>query len=439
MSGARGRNLVWVATLGAAVLVGVSLVASGGSSGTRTHGHEAVEASGTPSSQPPSPSPSLGAWPPPSPTTPTETLAAPEPVTATIAMAGDVLPHTSVLRDAETGTGWDFSSRWEAVTPWISAADLALCHLEVPIAPGGVEPSGYPLFGSPAQLATDLAQDGWDGCSTASNHALDRGWDGVVATLEAMDAAGLGHAGTGRTEHEATSPQWYELDRAGRTVRIAHLSASYGTNGLPLPPQAPWSVQLIDSGALIAQAQAARADGADVVLVSLHWGVEYTDAPAAEQTEVAQALAATGQVDLVIGTHPHVPQPIQRLDGGPDGAGMWVAYSLGNYLSDQDERCCRSQTGTGLLGWASLEVPAAGPVRVTGVEWTAVTVDRVGGHRVYPMPDLLARAIQTPALTLSPETVQQRQQQVVDVLAPAPERIAPPLPSGPGAVVIPAR
>lgn len=365
------------------------------------------------------------------PTTPT-TTPSPTPTatdsTFTILAAGDVLPHDDVLASAQTASGWDFTPLWESTTPWVSAADLALCHLEVPIAPDGVTPVGYPLFASPAVLTENLAQAGWDGCSTASNHAVDQGWQGVVATLDALDAAGLGHVGTARTESEANQPQIYRLQRAGRTVTVAQLSATFSTNGLPIPQQAPWSVQLLDATQLIDQATAARASGADLVVASLHWGQEYLDDPVASQTDLAATLAASGVIDLVIGTHPHVPEPIVKLDGGVDGNGMWVAYSLGNYLSNQDTQCCRAETNTGAMLWATVDVPIEGPVRIGEVSWTGVTVDRTGGHRMFALPDLIDGSQIAPTLTVDEATA--REGRIQAVLGETPERTEVPVPTG---------
>lgn len=360
-----------------------------------------------------------------------------EPVRFTILAAGDVLPHTTVQRNAETEGGWDFGPLWEAVTPWVQAADLALCHLEIPVAPAGSAPSGYPLFGAPRELIADLARGGWDGCSTASNHSVDRGWDGLTQTLDLMDEAGLGHVGTARTETEALAPALYVLEREGRQVTVAHLAATFSTNGVPVPDEAPWSVQLIDTQQIVDQAAAARAAGADLVLASIHCCQEYTDAPVAQQVEIAQTLADSGQIDLLIGNHSHVPQPMELLPGGPQGAGMWVAYSMGNYISNQDAACCRPETGTGTLMWASVEVPPDAPARVTGLEWTAVPGDRLGAQRIYAMPDLLQGRLETPLLTLSREELERRQQRVLEVVGPqASERTEPPTPTGAPPVVV---
>lgn len=396
-----------------------------------------------PTSAPTETSTSLAtATPSPTPTpTPTPTEPPVQDATFTIVAAGDVLPHTTVLRRAQEAAaaagqdGWDFAALWAAMDPWISGADLALCHLEVPIT--GAETSGYPLFSSPSDLAQDLAASGWDGCSTASNHSVDKGWDGLVSTLAALDDAGLGHVGTARTEQESLAPQTYVLERGGREITVAQIAATFGTNGMPVPADAPWSVQLIDAAQLVAQAEQARADGADLVIASIHWGMEYTDEPVPDQVQLAQTLAESGAIDLVIGNHPHVPQRMEQLPGGPDGAGMWVAYSLGNYISNQDELCCRAQTGTGVLLSATVEAPAEGPVRVSALEWTAIPGDRVGSQRIYPMPDLLSEQIEAPLLTLSRGELEQRQQMVADVIGALPERTQAPTPTGEAAVVIP--
>lgn len=348
--------------------------------------------------------------------------------------AGDVLPHIPVLASAKSGGSYDFSPLLADLDPWIAGADLALCHFEVPVAPAGVAPSGYPMFGTVAALVDDLAAQGWDGCSTASNHSVDRGFGGLQATLDAFDGAGLGHVGTARTEREAQEPQLYTLERAGQAITVAQLSATYGTNGLPVPSDAPWSVQLIDADEIVAQAVAAREAGADLVVVSMHAGTEYRTDPTPEQVALATALAASGEIDLYIGHHAHVPQPIELLPGGREGQGMWVAYGLGNMISNQDTACCVAATASGLLVTATVVKPADGPARVSGVEWTALGVDRVGGHRVHL---LHAAAYGTNPGTLSSAQWQDRYDALrAAVGTQAPERVAAPVATGDPATVV---
>lgn len=355
----------------------------------------------------------------------------------TLVATGDVLLHQPVISSGRTTDGYDFTPLLDPMTPWVAGADLALCHLEVPVAPDGVAPTGFPMFGAPPQIVDALAANGWDGCSTASNHSIDRGPAGVIATLDALDAAGLGHVGTARSAEEADAPQVYELDREGQTIRVAHIAATYGLNGLSLPADSPWMTTLIDTDAMIAQATAARDAGADLVVASVHCCVEYVTDPTDRQVEIATALGDSGVVDLLIGHHAHVPQPIERVPGGPHGDGMWVAHGLGNYVSNQAAATMGdARTESGLLLTATFRKPVDGPVTVTDVGWTAVTVDRAAGHRVFPLSALVAD--ERTEGTLSLAELRARHDRVLAAAGTqADERAAPPDPTGPPARVLP--
>lgn len=326
------------------------------------------------------------------PSTPSPTPTRPEPdAELTLLAGGDVLTHAPVNESATGSAGIDYSPLLAGIDPWVAGADLALCHLEVPVAPPGVRPSGYPVFRAPEEIVRDLGEQGWDGCSTASNHAADAGYDGIAATLDALDRAGMGHVGTARDRRESWGAQYYELRRGGRTVTVAHLATTYGLNGTE-PPRGAWSVDIVDTDRIARQARAARAAGADLVVVSLHDGHEYVADPTPHQQDVTTALARSRQVDLVIGHHAHVPQPMARLRGGPRGSGMWVSYGLGNLLSNQGPDCCGgTASAVGLLLLADIVQPAEGPARVTGMRWAATTVDLAAGHRLRSTRDALAR------------------------------------------------
>lgn len=416
----RRRGLPAIGVLVALALIAGAGVAAAAATGLWPDGGTAAAPVTTPASPSASPTPT----PTPSPTPPPDAV-------LTLVAAGDVLPHEGVVADARTADGYDFAPEMAPVQDWIAGADLAICHMEVPVAPAGTKPSGYPLFAAPAALVPDLKTVGWDGCSTASNHSVDRGEAGLTATLDAFDAAGLGHAGTARTAAEAADIQMYEFQREGHTVTIAHIAATYGTNGMPVP--ADYSVNLINTDRIVADAKAARAAGADLVVVSLHCCVEYVSEPAAEQVAVAQALADSGEVDLVIGHHAHVPQPIAHLTGGPDGTGMWVAYGLGNFISNQGAHCCTARTDSGLILEATIRKPVDGPARVESVGWTAVTVDLTDGHKVEPLSALAAAGAGVGSL--SPAEVKARHDRVTAVVGDAaPELLVPPVPSGTGPV-----
>ena len=258
------------------------------------------------------------------------TPAAPPPRTrtVTVALTGDVLIHDNVWASARASAGqrgFDFRPMLADLRPRISGADLALCHLETPLAPAGGPFSSYPLFSAPPQVAGALRWAGYDGCSTASNHSVDQGFGGVARTLDALDASGLAHTGTARTRAEAS--RVVLLRRDG--LSIGWVAATYGTNGMPVDADKPWSVNLIDVPEILRDARRARAAGADAVVVSLHWGEEYAHQPSAFQLDVADRLTRSGVVTLVAGHHAHVVQPIRRVNG------TWVVFGLGNLLAGQ--------------------------------------------------------------------------------------------------------
>ncbi|EHR50364.1 capsule synthesis protein PGA_cap [Saccharomonospora marina XMU15] len=254
--------------------------------------------------------------------------------TLTVVATGDVLIHPALTEQAAREAGenagpddFDYGPLLEGVRPLVSKADLALCHLEVPLSPDGGPYSGYPQFSAPPELADALARVGYDGCSTASNHVLDQGEDGVVSTLDALDEAGLKHTGSARTEQESDTP--LVMDVGG--VRLGHVSYTFGFNGIPEPPDKPWLSNELDAEAIVAEARAAREAGAEVVIVSVHWGQEYVHEPTEEQRALARRLLDEEAIDVLVGHHAHVVQPIERIGD------KWVAYGLGNSVARHAE------------------------------------------------------------------------------------------------------
>ena len=353
----------------------------------------------------------------------------------TVGYAGDVLMHMPVMESTPAGSG-DITANIAAETPWVEGLDLALCGMEVPVAPDGVY-SGYPAFGTSTEVVAALARSGWDGCATASNHAADRGEAGVVATLDALDAHGLGHAGTYRSQQDASVPfALYELERGGRTVTVAQISTTMDLNGLEDPTG--YSVSLNDVGAITKAAKSARAAGADLVVVHSQLGEEYETTPNDAQVSYAQALADSGQIDILFGAHPHVPQPAEKLSGEGDGKGMWVSYSAGNYISNQDEECCAPLSDVGQLVWADVTSHADGSASVDKLNWHPFTMDLAGGYKIRDLA-ALHNGEQPAGLGLSKEQIDRRwsllTSQVKDTSTMA---TTPPKPTGP-APTIPSR
>jgi len=248
----------------------------------------------------------------------------------TVVATGDVLLHerlwTTAKRDGANGN-WDFAPLMGSVEPLVRVADLAVCHLETPLAPLGGPYHGYPLFQGPPQIAAALKQTGYDVCTTASNHSFDAGAAGVDRTLNTLERAGLRHAGTARTRAEAETPTILDV----RGVKVAQLSYTFGFNGLPYPHGQTWRAGKVNVPAIKEMAQKARDLGAEIVIVSCHWGDEYSAKLNAQQREVAPQLLADSNIDLVLGHHAHVVQPMEQING------KWVAYGLGNLVAAHRE------------------------------------------------------------------------------------------------------
>ena len=298
---------IWRRRFGAGLLAGVLALAACSSDGDDSESTDDT------------PSPTVGPEP------------EPQPRRFSVVMSGDVLIHTGVWESARDWAaargekGMDFAPMFASLRPVYESADLAICHLEVPLA----EPDGpflnYPIFSAPPQVISGLKKAGIDTCTTASNHSLDTGWEGLKRTLDTLDAKGLPHAGTARTRKDSRTP--LILDVAD--VRVALLSYTYGTNGIPIPSAQPWSVPLIDPGDIRRDAHKARENGAEVVIVALHHGTEYMTQPDSYQRDVIDKITRSKNIDLVYGHHAHVPQPVDVVHG------TWVAYGLGNFVAQQ--------------------------------------------------------------------------------------------------------
>ena len=296
----------------------------------------------------------------------------------TLIASGDVLPHGPVLERARAygrrvGQPYDFRPMFADLRPIVAGADLALCHLEVPLSPTGQHISSWPAFNAPPQLAKALRWAGYDACSTASNHAMDQGPAGVAATLAVMDRAGLRHAGMARTPNEARQSTILQV----RGLQVALLSYAYGLNSGRLPPDRRWLVKLIEPRQILADARAARAAGAQFVVVLLHWGQEYQSTPTPFQREVARRLLAAPEVDLILGHHVHVVQPIQRV-----GA-KWVAFGMGNSLSNQTPSCCAAGSQDGVLVKVTV-AKHAGRLRVRQLRYVPTWVEHPS-FRIRPV------------------------------------------------------
>lgn len=249
--------------------------------------------------------------------------------------SGDLLVHPPTWRQAAadaagTGSRYDFNRILAGTAEDVRAADLAICHLEAPLGSG--PPRGYPRFNAPFELARAVRDTGYDGCSTASNHALDQGEAGVARSLKALEAAGLGHTGTFPERGGAGLGKIYTV----KGVKIGHLSYTYGVNGLRSPT---WMVNSTDLKVILDAAKRLRGAGAGIIVLSLHGGREYQHQATTEQRALARLLVASPDIDLILGHHAHVVQPFQKIEG------KWVAFGLGNALARHDRPTSDNKTG----------------------------------------------------------------------------------------------
>jgi poly-gamma-glutamate synthesis protein (capsule biosynthesis protein) len=235
---------------------------------------------------------------------------------------------SAAARAAGAGVRYNFAPLFAPVAAMVSSADIAICHMEMPIGTPGDRPGvyGHSPFGgnlilAPYEIAEGIRRTGFDRCSTASNHSYDLATPGIAATLSALDAAGITHVGTARSTTEAATSI---ITVNG--VRVAHLAYTRYSN--TVLPGEPWRVNFASSPAQVAaDVNAARAAGAEVVIVSLHLSKELFAAPVPEDRQFVTDLTALTHIDLVIQHGPHVIQPVERVNG------TWVYWSVGNFIS----------------------------------------------------------------------------------------------------------
>jgi poly-gamma-glutamate synthesis protein (capsule biosynthesis protein) len=243
---------------------------------------------------------------------------------------GDMLIHSRVYNDAKVEGGYDFTPMVEGVMPYLDRYELLTANQETMI--GGVRHglSTYPQFNSPKEVGDALKNMGVDLVTLANNHTLDRGEAVIQSALAHWDQLEIPYVGS--YKDEADEDKLRVIEKNG--IRFAFLGYTYGTNGIPVPSGKEHLVSLIDEERMLRDVEAAR-EQADVVVMHLHFGQEYQRTPNDEQQRLAKRMIDHG-VDIIFGHHPHVLQPAEWLER-EDGTRGFVIYSLGNFLSGQDE------------------------------------------------------------------------------------------------------
>lgn len=307
--------------------------------------------------------------------------------TATLVFAGDAMMHQRQIDAArKPGNLYDFTSCFEGVRPIIEQADYAVVNLETPL--GGAPYSGYPCFCAPDSYLDALAGAGFDFFLCANNHCLDRKDRGITRTISQMNQRQLPYTGLYRNQAERDSINPRIVDVKG--IKIAILNYTYGTNGFV--EKGPVVIDRIDRDLIKKDVVKARERGADLTACCLHWGVEYELLPRQSQRDLAKYVRSLG-VDMVIGGHPHVIQPMEF----DDSTHQLTVYSLGNFLSGMRTPDTR---GGALVTVTITKLPFLKPW-ISGAEYSLVFVDP-NGFKLQPVTSkAISPAWQAAAKTFS--------------------------------------
>jgi len=294
--------------------------------------------------------------------------------------AGDVMGHASQISAAydPISKTYDYAPCFQFVKPYVESADLAIANLEVTLA--GPPYKGYPEFSSPDALAQTLKDIGFDALVTANNHCVDRGKRGLERTIAMLDSFNIPHTGTFVDTVSRLNDSPMIIEKNG--IKLALLNYTYGTNGIAIP--AGSIVNLLDTAIMKRDIVRAKELKPDAIIVFTHWGAEYQSLPSKNQKDLTQFCFDLG-VQLVIGAHPHVIQPMEwRKESN-----QFVAYSLGNFVSGQRKR----YTDGGGMAYIELQkiqhTPDSSTTTIDSagyyLEWVYRTVDKHKDYYILPV------------------------------------------------------
>ncbi|MBP5344963.1 MAG: CapA family protein [Bacteroidales bacterium] len=296
-------------------------------------------------------------------------------------VAGDLMQHDVQIKCAlMPDSTYDYSSYFAWVKPEIERADVAIANLEVTLA--GKPYKGYPQFSAPDEYLYAIKEAGFDLLTTTNNHACDRGLVGVLRTIQMCDSVGMPHLGTYVDSMARVEQYPYMLEKNG--FRIALINFTYGTNELPTPK--PTHVNRLDTAQIAEDILKAKSMNPDLIIALPHWGIEYETLPRKSMVKLAQWMLDKG-VHHVVGGHPHVVQPIELRQDSLTGEKHLVAYSLGNFVSDQ---AGFPKYGGMMLRMEFVKEGPHQPARIADCGYTLTFVARPDwskrkNHRIYPV------------------------------------------------------
>lgn len=318
---------------------------------------------------------------------PIEVVDVPEDSFATIVSFGDTLCHKPLFNAAynkKIGI-YDFSPMFKYVEKYFKNSTINIGNCESPMAGAEKGYSGYPRFNAPEHLAIDLKELGVDIMTTANNHSLDKGFSGLESTLNFLDESEIAHVGTARTEEEQNTILFKDLNG----IKTAFLAYTYGTNGITVPKDKKFCINLIDKDFMLKQINQAKEEGAELIVVSMHWGIEYQTTENVEQDKLAEFLIKNG-VDIILGSHPHVLQPMKMLkvetNEGEEKEGL-VIFSQGNFFSNQSQE---NTQNTAIFNIQVKKSGETGKVTVENVTYIPIYVNikEFGAKDRYELLDL---------------------------------------------------
>lgn len=263
-------------------------------------------------------------------------------ISFTMTAIGDVMCHNTQYWDAyiKEKDEYDFSYVFNDINRYIKTSDIAIGSLETSFAGKERGYSNYPTFNSPDSLASSLKKLGLDVLSTAGNHCLDMGFSGLSRTIDVLDDNDISHLGTYQSQEDRDKI----LFKYVKGIKIAFVNYTYGTNGIPVPSDKQFCVNLINKDLMKKDIENAKTQNADIIVACMHWGTEYRTTANNEQKELADFLFQNG-VDIILGNHPHVLEPMEKrtitLEDGTVKDGF-VIYALGNFICDQNAENTRN-------------------------------------------------------------------------------------------------
>ena len=293
----------------------------------------------------------------------------------TIVATGDNLYHMMMINEGEDG---DYEKAYLEIRQLVKAADIAFINQETLLGGKDFSLSGYPLFNSPQKVGHAVSLSGFNVVNHATNHSMDKGEKAILATLDFWDTVpGVTVLGIHRSEEMRSLPVIVEKNK----ITVGFLSYTYGTNSIPLPRDKPFLVSLINTEMIAKEIDALR-PLCDFLVVSMHWGEEYHHDYNESQKNLAALLAEHG-VDLVIGHHPHVIQPIEYIER-PDGNNMVCYFSLGNLISAQT----RIPTMLGAMAFVRVTKKSDGGISITEAKAIPLVTHYEKGYtgfKIFPL------------------------------------------------------